>query len=343
MATPAFKSFDPPAREKRIALECGGYPAKSGPNSVDSVASFRARLNGGERKQLFRRTQEQPSYEPYDLGLLGARALWESHQERPLSHSRQDVSARRTRRPDRNPLHGLGWLVHWNVVEQSAQHCRIQLVHRTNAAWPSPSREPAFQADGRRPRDRAHLDETMAPIPMPLWARPASVHSIEPQGTASSAGRRRVAHDEQLLPTTHAQLPPQWDLGPVSKLDGAFMDTASMPEGRRHGALAGRQPARDRQSDNMGFLVVYNEPEENFVCIEPVSHMTDAITFAAHGRCRTRASRSFAPGASVTPRTASQPAPADGVLTVRPHDANRWHAGARHSLPTSKSLDGWMR
>jgi len=60
----------------------------------------------------------------------------------------------------------------------------------------------------------------------------------------------------------------------------------------------------------MGFLVVYNEPNEHYVCIESVSHMTDAINFAADGHVDTGL-EVLAPdaSASATHRFHSHPSP----------------------------------
>ncbi|HZF14875.1 MAG TPA: aldose 1-epimerase [Steroidobacteraceae bacterium] len=309
MATPAFKSFDPP--RQRIALECGGYRAEIWPELGGSVASFEQRLNGGEPKQLFRRTQEQPSYEPYDLACWALVPYGNRIKNGRFAFAGKTYQLPANYEGLTHPLHGLGWLRPWNVVEQSAQHCRIQLVHRTNAAWPF-----AFTVSQLFKLTAAGLEIGLTltndgPDPMPygLGQHPY-IH--RPQGTRVQAQVEGVwLTDEHLLPTTHAQLPPQWDLRTGFELDGAFMDncfdglkgdaTVLWPDGSR--LVIG-------SSDNMGFLVVYNEPEENFVCIEPVSHMTDAINFAAHGRADTGL-KILAPGASVTATHcfASQPSP----------------------------------
>ncbi len=33
-------------------------------------------------------------------------------------------------------------------------------------------------------------------------------------------------------------------------------------------------------TENLNFLVVYNPPQENYVCVEPVSHMTGLLSIA---------------------------------------------------------------
>jgi len=45
----------------------------------------------------------------------------------------------------------------------------------------------------------------------------------------------------------------------------------------------------------LDFLVVYTPPARSFLCVEPVSHMTDAFNLAAAGRTDTGC-RILAPG-----------------------------------------------
>jgi aldose 1-epimerase len=304
-----FNGFDPP--KQRIPLELGAFSAEIWPELGGAVASFEHRLNGSAPKQVFRRTPQKPRYEPYDLACWplvpypnriknGRFQFGGRHYQLPLNY--EGVT---------HPLHGLGWLRAWETVEQQRHRCRIQLVHQANAAWPfsfTASQQFVLTARGLEIELKITNDGE-EPMPYGLGQHP---YIERPHGTRVQAQVNGVwLTDEHLVPTTHSVLPAHWDLRAGFELDGMFMDncfdglrgdaTVLWPDGSR--LVIGSSP-------NMGFLVVFSEPKESYVCIEPVSHMTDAINFAADGYVDTGL-EVLAPdaSASATHRFHSHPSP----------------------------------
>ncbi len=48
--------------------------------------------------------------------------------------------------------------------------------------------------------------------------------------------------------------------------------------------LSGQADIHLERRDNLRFLVIYNPPSEDYVCVEPTTHMPDAINRAALGQ-----------------------------------------------------------
>ena len=61
----------------------------------------------------------------------------------------------------------------------------------------------------------------------------------------------------------------------------------------------------------LGFLVVYSPAGEDYFCVEPVSHCTDAFNLAAQGRGDT-GMLTLEPGASLSATVRFRPASRDG-------------------------------
>ncbi len=180
-------------------------------------------------------------------------------------------------------IHGIGWQSRWQVDEAGAQAARLSLTHRAEGAgaalWPF-----AFHAT-----QSFHLSgdsllvgleiENLAPRPAPAGL---GLHPFFP------AAHRPVLHfaadavwtnSPDMLPAAEIPVPAAWDhhaglaVGSVA-LDNCF----AAWRGRADIAWAPPGPLLSIEATALfHHLVVFTPPGADFFCVEPVSHMNDAL------------------------------------------------------------------
>jgi aldose 1-epimerase len=185
-------------------------------------------------------------------------------------------------------LHGHGWQAAWRVVERDDDRIALEYDHRADA-WPFPYRaRQQFLLTGDELRLSLSLEnrgrETM----------PAGLgfHPYFPRTPACRLWARvdaMWATDAEVMPTALVDADPR--LGdthglPLADvmLDHAFTGwhgqaTITWPERGARVSLDANAP--------LGFLVVYSPAGQDYFCVEPVSHCTDAFNLAAQGRADT--------------------------------------------------------
>jgi aldose 1-epimerase len=163
----------------------------------------------------------------------------------------------------------------------------LRLLHQSDADWPYAfTAELDFQlvADGLTVTSSLKNDSD-APMPYGLGLHP---YIKRPAGTKLYASVKGVwLTDDTVMPTSFAAtLPAAWNLPAGCPLDGVFMDNCFAGlEGAVRVAWPDGANLTIAGGDKLRFLVVYNPPAEDYVCVEPVSHMTDAVNrFAAEGQ-----------------------------------------------------------
>jgi aldose 1-epimerase len=176
---------------------------------------------------------------------------------------------------DPHTIHGLGWTTPWSVVADTATSATLQL-QRAAGEWPWD-----FRADQRisLAADALELALTnLAPDPMPagLGQHPCFPR---PPGTVLETATQSVWMSGATgLPERCVPVPAAWQFDGVRPLDGQALDhvfggwsrsaVLRWPDGTRvH--LAASAPA--------DFLVVYAPIGQSLVCLEPVTHITDAV------------------------------------------------------------------
>ncbi|TCM21707.1 aldose 1-epimerase [Novosphingobium sp. PhB165] len=176
-----------------------------------------------------------------------------------------------------HPLHGFGWLAAWDVVEASDFHAVLQHVHPAGE-WPW-----AYRA-----RQVFHLDESglvlgLSVTNLSAERMPAGL-GFHPYFPRDHATRYRGAHRGEwrntaeclpLMLDTRGEARDWWEGEPV---DARAVDTAYT---EREGPLTIEWPLRNlaltlAPSDILGTTVVFTPAGEDYFCVEPVSHATDA-------------------------------------------------------------------
>lgn len=202
-----------------------------------------------------------------------------------IAHGRFTADGAERRLPPNLPgaghphaIHGFGWQSPWQVVE--ADDRSAMLVHDwPGGDWPWP-----YRAEQRFVLGNAVLEITLSLTNLGETAMPAGLgfHPYFPRNDQTHylglhRGEWQVTAD--CLPLDLVEMPGARDWWAGKPVALRQVDTAYVG---RAGALEITWPDRDlalrmEPSDNLPVTVVYTPLGEDYVCIEPVSHATDAI------------------------------------------------------------------
>lgn len=177
-------------------------------------------------------------------------------------------------------LHGLAWARPWAMLAVSADQADLQLVHAPDADWPF-----AFSL-----RQRLRLTPQALAIELAFTNTDAR---SQPVGLGwHPFFHRRIGSHLQI------DLSHRWDSDPLTRLPtakqpqpGIDADVAQLAldhcfEGWRGAALIRDEALSMRLSASVPFLVVFTPADKPYFCVEPVSHVNNAIGMtdpAAHG------------------------------------------------------------
>ena len=185
--------------------------------------------------------------------------------------------------PQPHAEHGHGWQSAWRIVARAADRLVLELDRRADT-WPFAYRARQefvlTEAELRVTLSAENRDRTAMPIGLGL-------HPYFPR-----TARCRLSADVDAMWATDAEVMPTELTGadarlasglPVTEvaLDNCFTGwrrtaTIVWPERAASLAIAADPP--------LDFLVVYSPPGEDYFCVEPVSHCTDAFNLARLGR-----------------------------------------------------------
>ena len=185
-------------------------------------------------------------------------------------------------------LHGVGWQRPWEIVSSSALEVVLRLRHAGDADWPF-----AFEASQYFTLTPQSMSVQMVFINTAEIAQPVGVgwHPYFPKRTRSRL---------------HIELSDRWDCDatqlPVRKVaqPGIDSDVSHLDFDNCFDGWSGPARIRDEKfslqlTSSLRYLVVYTPQDRDYFCVEPVSHVSNAIHMAdpaAHGL------RTVAPGES---------------------------------------------
>jgi aldose 1-epimerase len=199
----------------------------------------------------------------------------------------------------RHAMHGHGWRRDWSVVSKREHELVLEYTHHPDA-WPWQYRaRQTFVLAGQALSITLEIEnQSEALMPAGLGFHPFFPAAGEATITAHTAGVWLT--DAEVMPTERTSVPPGWDLSlgrSVAELalDNVFTGWSgdamlSWPKRGARLALGATQPL-------LSFLAVYTPRDEDFFCVEPASHCTDAINLAREGVAETGL-RVLAPGAA---------------------------------------------
>lgn len=181
-----------------------------------------------------------------------------------------------------HPLHGVGWLAAWQVAERSDRSATLTLDHAGDAAWPW-----AFRAVQQADLDAQGLTLRLTLSNLGDTTMPAGL-GFHPYFPASVATRLKAQFSQAWL--SDAEQIPSEAVSP-----GHFGNWADGDVVRRkalvdhcHAGWDGiariEQPGHvvTLQATGAKWLHLYMPPGEPFFCVEPVSHLPDAVNRPGH-------------------------------------------------------------
>jgi aldose 1-epimerase len=181
-------------------------------------------------------------------------------------------------------IHGMGWQMPWRLKDFTEQIVEID-VSCDGSEWPF-----AFYAnqvirlDGKDLRHEITLTNTgRAAMPAGLGMHPY----LPRHGNAILTAEVEAVWltDETCLPTERVACPEHWKLSAGARVDALVCDNQFEPW---NGLARVDWPNENmalyiKASDDLNRLIVYAPEGEDFFCVEPVSHMTDAFNRSADG------------------------------------------------------------
>ena len=203
---------------------------------------------------------------------------------------------------DGNPhsLHGTAWQQAWRVTSADATCAELTLTHLANEHWP-------FNFDVSQRFELSERGLTMRLVLTNIDARTQPVglgwHPYLPKRSRSrlhvECSQRWESDPSTQLPTRRVQ---------QGGIDGEVrhLDFDNCFEGWRGAASVRDEKLALKITSSLPYLVVYTPPTRDYFCVEPVSHVSNAVQMAepaAHGLVALEAGKSLE--ASMTIEVAS--------------------------------------
>lgn len=187
-------------------------------------------------------------------------------------------------------IHGVGWMRPWEVLEQNERFVMLAHEHRADAAWPF-----AYDAsqtlqlrDGALDLTLSITNQSRQAAPVGLGWHPYFVKRPGSHVAFTATGRWEMGPDK--LPTERRP-------SPGLDTDCATLDVDHCFDGWTGEVRLSDEALRVQVSANLSRLVVFTNATRDFVAIEPVSHVNNAVNLQAQGvAADTLGLRVLAPG-----------------------------------------------
>jgi aldose 1-epimerase len=200
---------------------------------------------------------------PFSNRVAHARLQWQGISHALVKNNGEEPHA----------IHGVGWERPWTVLEQAPDFARLTYAHRPDASWPF-----AFDATQTIQVGLDSVTLTLGMTNQSAHAAPAGL------GWHPYFTKRADAHVRFIAEG-------RWDMGPdklpTQRQPSAGLDAACADLDLDHcfDGWDGSVELADavmvtRIQSTLGHLVVYTQPSREFVAIEPVSHVNNALELA---------------------------------------------------------------
>lgn len=181
-------------------------------------------------------------------------------------------------------IHGVGWQLSWRLKRQAPDRIVLELAY-DGAGWPF-----AFHATQTVALDGATLHHELtltnrADVPAPAGLGMHPYFPRHGRATLTADVHGVWLTEDTCLPTERVPCPSHWNLSAGANADKLHCDNQFETWDRRARIVwpDENMSAELTASDDLDRLVVYAPAEEDFFCVEPVSHMTDAFNRSADG------------------------------------------------------------
>jgi aldose 1-epimerase len=185
----------------------------------------------------------------------------------------------------RHAIHGHGWRQGWIVAERREDRLVLEYEHPADA-WPWSYR--ARQCFELRP-DALEISLELENLSEGLMPAGLGLHPYFPRTPEARIAARTAEvwlTDAEVMPTERTSVPLGWELSQGRRVADLALDNVfsgwdgeavvTWPERAARLRLGATQPL-------LSFLVVYTPPGRDFFCVEPASHVTDAVNLAREG------------------------------------------------------------
>lgn len=215
---------------------------------------------------------------PYSNRLGYRRFRWKGHDHTTLANYGDHPHS----------VHGVGWMRPWEIVSSSALEVVLRYRHTPDADWPF-----AFEASQYFTLTPQSMHIEMVYVNTGDEVQPVGLgwHPYFPKRARS----RLHIECAQRWDCDDAQLPVRHVAQPGIDSDVSHLDFDNCFDGWRGAARIRDERFSLQLTSSLDRLVVYTPQDKDFFCVEPVSHVSNAIHMAdpaAHGL------RSVAPGES---------------------------------------------
>ena len=186
-------------------------------------------------------------------------------------------------------VHGMGWQRPWEIVSSSALEVVLRLVHTGDADWPFP-----FEATQYFTLTPQALSVEMVFTNTAAIAQPVGL-GWHPYFTKRARSRLHIELSER-WDSDATQLPVRRVAQPGIDSDVSHLGFDNCFDGWKGPARIRDEKLSLQLSSSLSRLVVFTPQDRDYFCVEPVSHVSNAIHMAdptAHGL------RTVAPGESL--------------------------------------------
>ena len=177
-------------------------------------------------------------------------------------------------------LHGVGWMRPWSLHSHSALDAVLRYRHAPDAHWPF-----AFEAEQFFTLTPQALRVQMQFTNLAAQAQPAGL-GWHPYFTKRARSRLHIELSDRWESDATTQLPTRRVPQPGIDGDVAHMNFDHCFEGWRGPARIRDEKFSLQLSSSLPYLVVFTPQDRDYFCVEPVSHVSNAIHMAdpaAHG------------------------------------------------------------
>ncbi|MGI9437708.1 MAG: aldose 1-epimerase [Geminicoccaceae bacterium] len=282
-------------RDKVVALEHGDYVLELCPEGGGCMTAFRYQGIDVMRpatdvywQNYEPRAAASFPLVPFSNRIADGRALFEGETYQfPINMP-----------PDLHSIHGDGWKAAWQL--ESAEPARAVLVHRPeDTPFPYMSRQIFELSDGGLSAALEITNTGDRRVPVGFGHHP---YFPRTEGlTLEMAVTDVWLPDERQLPVSKIPVPDRWNFTSAKALAPLDLDhdfTGGDGKAVMRWQESGIRLAIDADPI-FAHVVVYVPPGRDFVCVEPVSHLANAVNLAAAGR-RDTGLQVLEPGATLS-------------------------------------------
>jgi aldose 1-epimerase len=173
-------------------------------------------------------------------------------------------------------IHGVGWQRRWQVLDETDQFALLSYEHKADAAWPFAfDTSQAFRlSEGALELTLSMTNQSSTPAPAGLGWHPYFVKRANSHLQFAASGRWEMGADK---------LPTQRFAGTGLDADCITLDLDHCFDGWQGEALLTDKRLRVRIASSLKRLVVHTNATRDFVAIEPVSHVNNAVNLVSTG------------------------------------------------------------